>query len=290
MQNTSDRISNLPPANISMPYFDITLERLSRGDATMQKAFGRHVHWGYWANPDQADGSVEDFAIAAENLCQRVYTAAGVKEQDRVLDAGCGFGGAIASLNEQFQALDMTGLNIDPRQLDRARQQVQPLANNRIAFVEGDACQLPFPDASMDVVLAVECIFHFPSRAAFFREVRRVLRPGGRLGICDFVSTPVFKALQKFLAMFTKPMLSGTFGRANSSFTLSDYRRLAQQTGFRLTSQEDITQQTLPTYPVVRHVFDRAGSPKAVRDVAAVEKITQAGLLRYVILGFSIEA
>ncbi|MBT9316464.1 class I SAM-dependent methyltransferase [Leptothoe spongobia] len=274
------------PANISMPYFDILLEQLKLRESSIQKAFGRHVHWGYWENPAEADGSVEDFAAAAEALCQRVYTAAGVNEYEQLLDAGCGFGGTIASLNEQFQNLDITGLNIDPRQLDRARHEIKPLANNRITFVEGDACQLPFADASMDVVLAVECIFHFPSREEFFREVKRVLRPGGRLGICDFVSTPFFKALQQFLAMVTNPMISGTFGRADSCFTVSDYRALAQKTGFRVTSQEDITRKTLPTYPVVCHVFDQAGSPKAVRDVVAVEKISQLGLLRYFILSF----
>lgn len=277
------------PAKISMPYFDILLEQLSLGDVAMEKVFGRHVHWGYWPNPAEADGSVEDFAIAAETLCQRVYTAAGVKENDRVLDTGCGFGGTIASLNEKFQSLDITGLNIDPRQLDRARQSVQPLANNRIAFVEGDACQLPFADNSMDVVLAVECIFHFPSRETFFREVRRVLRPGGRLGICDFVSTPVFKLVQQLLSTVTNPMISGTVGRADSYFTLADYRTLARKTGFHLAFQEDITRQTLPTYPVVCDVFAQADSPKAVQDVTAVGKISQAGLLRYVILSFALE-
>lgn len=277
------------PANISMPYFDILLEQLRLGEPNVQKAFGRHVHWGYWANPAEADGSVDDFAIAAENLCQRVYRTAGVNEHDRLLDAGCGFGGTIASLNEQFQSLDITGLNIDPRQLDRARQEIKPLANNKITFVEGDACQLPFADSSMDVVLAVECIFHFPSREEFFREVKRVLRPGGRLGICDFVSIPVFKALQQFLAIFTNPMMAGAFGRADSCFTVSDYQALAQKTGFRLRSQEDITRQTLPTYPVVGQLFERAGFANAVRDVAAVEKLSQIGLLHYVIFGFDIE-
>ncbi len=276
-------------AHISMPYFDIVLEQLSLGDSSIQKVFGRHVHWGYWANPNEADGTVEDFAIAAENLCQRVYQTAGVTEGERLLDAGCGFGGTIASLNEQFQNLDMIGLNIDPRQLDRARQQVTPLANNKIIFVEGDACQLPFDNNSLDVVLAVECIFHFPSRELFFQEVKRVLRPGGRLGICDFVSTPIFKALQQFIAKFTNPMLASTFGRADSCVTLADYRALAQKTGFQLGTHEDITRQTLPTYPVVCHVFEQAGCIKAVKDVAAVKKITQAGLLRYLILNFRVK-
>ncbi|MEA5466215.1 class I SAM-dependent methyltransferase [Leptothoe sp. PORK10 BA2] len=274
-------------AQISMPYFDILLEQLRMGNPAVQKAFGRHVHWGYWANPAEADGSVEDFAVAAENLCQRVYAAASVNEHEQLLDAGCGFGGTIASLNEQFKNLDMIGLNIDPRQLDRARQEIKPLANNKITFVEGDACQLPFADGSMDVVLALECIFHFPNREEFLQEAKRVLRPGGRLGICDFVSTPIFKTLQQVVNTFTKPVISGTFGRSDSCFTVSDYRTLAQKTGFQLTTQEDITRHTLPTYPVVCDLFDQAGYPKAVRDVAAVEKISQVGLLRYFILSFT---
>ncbi len=277
------------PANISLPYFDILLEQLSLGEAIVQQAFGRHVHWGYWSNPSQADGSVEDFALASERLCQKIYTAAGVKENDQVLDAGCGFGGTIASLNEQFQNLHLTGLNIDPRQIARASQEVKPLDHNQIVFVEGDACQMPFADASMDVVLAVECIFHFPSRADFFREARRVLRPGGRLGICDFVPVTVFRSLQKVLAQFGALMVAGTYGRVDSYFTLSDYQTLAQETNFYLTSQEDITRNTLPTYPIVRQVFDRVGNSEAVRATAAVELLSKLGLLRYQILNFAVK-
>jgi len=277
------------PANISLPYFDILLEQLSLGEAIVQQAFGQHVHWGYWPNPSQADGSVEDFALASERLCQRMYTAAGVKENDRVLDAGCGFGGTIASLNEHFQNLHLTGLNIDSRQLARASQEVKPLDHNQIVFVEGDACQMPFADASMDVVLAVECIFHFPSRADFFREARRVLRPGERLGICDFVPVTVFRSLQKVLAQFGALMVAGTYGRVDSYFTLPDYQTLAQETDFYLTDQEDITRNTLPTYPVVRQVFDRVGNSEAVRATAAVELLSKLGLLRYQILNFAVK-
>ena len=277
------------PANIPLPYFDILLDRLSQGDPMVRQAFGRHVHWGYWANPAKADGSVEDFAIATENLCQRVYKTTNVKEYDRLLDVGCGFGGTIASLNENFQNLDITGLNIDARQLDRARREVCPSANNKIAFVQGDACQLPFADASMDIVLAVECIFHFPSREVFFQEVRRVLKPGGRFGISDFVATPVFKLFQQLLNKITDPLMSGTYGRVDSNFTLSDYRNLAQKTGLRLTTSEDITHETLPTYPVVKQIFEQADAAKAARDTDAVGKISQLGLLRYMILSFELQ-
>lgn len=277
------------PANISLPYFDILLEQLSLGEVAVQKAFGRHVHWGYWPHPAQADRSIEHFAIASEQLCQRVYAAAGLQEGDRVLDAGCGFGGTIASLNEQFQNLHLTGLNIDCRQLDRAREAVKPLSNNQIVFVEGDACQMPLPDASMDVVLAVECIFHFPSRTKFFHEARRVLRPGGRLGLCDFVPVAIFRPLQNVLTRFGADMVAKTYGRVDSHFTLSNYQTLAQESGFTLTYQEDITRNTLPTYPVVRQVFERTGHAEAVRATASVELISWLGLLRYQILSFAVK-
>ena len=149
--------------NINLPYFDLLLEEFGKENPEALEAFGRHVHWGYWDYPAAADGSISDFALAAERLCRRVCDAGKVGNGQRILDCGCGFGGTIASLNERFSDLQLVGLNIDDRQLDRAREQVQPQNNNQIEFIQGNACELPFEDNSFDVVLAVECIFHFPS-------------------------------------------------------------------------------------------------------------------------------
>src|SRR5678815_643309 len=116
-----------------LPYFDILLSEIRRGKRDIRRAFGRHVHWGYW---DRTDGpiragatafptairsgtpSMEDFAAAAERLARRVCDTGGARNGERVLDVGCGFGGTIGSLNDRFSRLDLVGLNIDGRQLE----------------------------------------------------------------------------------------------------------------------------------------------------------------------------
>ena len=116
------------------------------------------MHWGYWENP----AKIEDTLA--------------------VLDVGCGFGGTLTSLQTKWQGLNLTGLNIDARQLEVAKKHVP-----NATFIEGDACALPFKEALFDRVLAVECIFHFPSRLKFFQEAARVLNPSGRISLSDFI-------------------------------------------------------------------------------------------------------
>jgi len=100
---------------IGLPYFDYLLEALATGDESVAKSFGRHVHWGYWQDPAKADLSVADFAEAAENLTAQVCLAATIDNNLSVLDVGCGFGGTVAYLNENYTGMALTGLNLDER-------------------------------------------------------------------------------------------------------------------------------------------------------------------------------
>jgi ubiquinone/menaquinone biosynthesis C-methylase UbiE len=271
---------------VKLPYFDALLSLLDQGHPALEQAFGRHVHWGYWPNPKQADVSAEDFALAAERLTELVYEAGGVDDGQRILDAGCGFGGTVASLNGRFRNLDLSGLNIDRRQLRRAERRVSAEPGSVLNWVQADACTLPFADRSFDTVLAVECIFHFPSRKRFFEEAHRVLKHGGRLALSDFVPTPLLRPAMTFASRW--PASAGFYGRCKFHSTLRDYRRLAEETGFIVRHEQDITSNTLPTYDFVRKLAKEMNvkTVSAIIETLFAEWASRLGLLRYLVLAF----
>jgi len=214
------------------PYFDDLLARLEAGDETSRAAYGRHVHWGWWPDPATATDTAEDYGAAAERMCHLVCDAAGIADGMRVLDVGCGFGGTIASLNDRFHNLDLLGVNIDPRQVKRAQDTIHPNSGNRIRFEVGDACDLQVPAAAFDVVLAVECIFHFESRAAFLAGAAKALKPGGRLMVSDFVPTADALPLLERSNAGTDEATRTSYGKVDLLCTEERYRTLAEAVGF----------------------------------------------------------
>ena len=271
---------------LKLPYFDYLLASLQQNDEQVKTSFGRHVHWGYWQNPKLALLTTHDFAEAAENLTIQVCGAANIAHGQTILDVGCGFGGTIAYLNESFSDLKLMGLNLDDRQLMRAQQLVKARAENKILFQQADACALPFKDNSFDVVLAVECIFHFPDRQVFFQEVNRVLKPGGLLAISDFV--PVSMLLPVTKLSFPQPYKIGFYGVCNVQYDVQKYRELAATTGFQIQLENDITANTLPTYAFLRRLGRNMMFSKAagVIETLTLEIISRLRLMKYMVYAF----
>ncbi|MBL9032541.1 MAG: methyltransferase domain-containing protein [Phycisphaerae bacterium] len=115
----------------------------------------------------------------------------------RVLELACGTGIVTRHLLAMLPddgCLLATDLN--PAMLEVARRHVGD-ADPRLAFQPLDACALPFPDGSFDLVVAQFGVMFFPDKAASMREVRRVLAPGGRylFNVWDSLATNPIPAI-----------------------------------------------------------------------------------------------
>lgn len=121
-------------------------------------------------------------------LRQRLVELARIGPGERVLDVGCGTGSlAIAAKRAVGAAGAVTGVDASPEMIAIAAQKAER-AGVDVAFRNGVAERLPFPDASFDAVLGTLMLHHLPGpvRRDFVREARRVLRPGGRMFAVDF--------------------------------------------------------------------------------------------------------
>lgn len=279
---------------MSRPYFDDLPRLFATQDTQALEAFGQHIHWGFWPDSALADGSLKDFSAAAERLSRQLLGHAKLRDGLSILDAGCGFGGTIALLNASHQNLQLKGININAEQVERAKVEVVPQSGNQIEFICGDACALPFPDGAFDVVLAVECIFAFPSRARFFSEVKRVLAPGGMLVLCDFLIPNWFGLLWKQFEGVTNRLVTKAYGQFTAEgnppinfWTFSQYAQLAAKTGFRQRQIEDITRNTLPTYPVVNQLMKNV-DPTSQSATEGLAVLSRLGIVRYVILSYEV--
>jgi ubiquinone/menaquinone biosynthesis C-methylase UbiE len=277
-------------STFDLPYFDSFFNEVSKKNATLEKLLGRNVHWGYWEDPSKAEVSADDFMIASDNLTRQLIKHASLTPNSQILDVGCGFGGTIALLNEEHTGLNMTGLNIDPRQIERAKTKVLPSIKkeNSANFIVGDACELPFASSTFDTVFAVECIFHFPSRERFFKEAARVLKPGGKLILSDFVVNLFLLPVAGFYYLFYHKDVTAIYGKRNSIASRSLYQKLAKKSGFTVDAMVDITSHTLPTYPVIEMYSELfSDNPTGFsRANRYLEIISKRRALRYEVLSF----
>ena len=270
-----------------LPYFDLLIDERQAGGETGQ-LWERQVHWGYWEEPKSAAGTRADYFAAMEHMNGVLLKAGKVVDGQRLLDVGCGFGGTIQQINAGNSGMHLTGLNIDARQLAAAETQTEAANGNHIAWVEGDACQLPFEDNSFDRVLAVECAFHFPSRERFLAEAARVLKPGGYLAVSDFVATmPVFGKTPIWTVIRSRIAKSyGTLG----SLPLRSYKSMGKRAGLELAANRNIRKNTLPTYPFLIQFFREQGSADAQKIMIVgtrwMKWLSKMGLIQYRVYTF----
>ncbi len=136
--------------------------------------------------------------IVGESLCEAVDLEAG----SRVVDVACGNGNAALAAARRFAKV--TGVDYVPELLRRAGDRA--LAERLdLELIDGDAERLPFADASFDVALSTYGIMFAPDQDQAAREVVRVVKPGGKIGLANWTPEGFIGQLLKTVGKYVPP-------------------------------------------------------------------------------------
>ena len=150
-----------------------------------------------WASGDYAAVGTR-LLLTAELLCEAVDLRAG----ERVLDVACGHGNAALAASRRF--CQVTGIDYVPALLDRARQRAAA-EGLEATFQEADAEALPFSDDSFDAVLSTCGAMFAPDQERTAGELLRVCRPGGRIGMVNWVPDGYVGSLFRTIGRYLPP-------------------------------------------------------------------------------------
>ena len=114
-----------------------------------------------------------------------LYQRSGLRDGIRVLDCGCGPGRLLTRLHALYPGLQSVGIETDPQLVDRAREAISEKNLRGCRILQESIMALPFPDNSFDFAVARLVLEHLPDPVTALKEVRRVLKPGGRAVFVD---------------------------------------------------------------------------------------------------------
>lgn len=179
--------------------------------------------------------------IANQKLFEKMLCEdLGMHPGQKILDIGCGRGRVVGHM-AQMSGANLVGMNIDPDQLESAKKfALGHDLSHRCQFVQADVNQIPypFPDASFDHIYEIQCIFTISKDLGkTFKEVHRLLKPGGKFGCLEWTSLPNYDAKNPHHAKLMKQIkpLIGAIG----THSIDQCIDLLQDAGFQIIKNEN---------------------------------------------------
>ncbi len=220
-------------ANVSANY--------TRGDL-QQSVLAAIIADGY--DPDDLDPEAltpaEEFHTFGRAATVALAEAASITSDDRVIDVGSGLGGPARYL-ARARHCRVVGVDLTQELCDVAADLTRRVGlSDRVEIHQGDALALPFPDGSFDVAWTQHVSMNIADKVGFFAEMRRVLRPGGRLAFFDLLSGP------EQPIHFPVPWAEDPSSSALA--TTEETRELLAGAGFEIRLWEDLTVDAVAFY------------------------------------------
>ncbi len=214
------------------------------------------LHTGYFA-----DGNTDDYRAAAARTSQLLGDEAGLTAGARVLDVGCGCGNFVFDLARRFgcrcEGLDLSAERI---RFAAGRLADAPALAGRVRFRHGSATQLPYEPASFSHVVSQDALFLIPDKPRSHAELFRVLAPGGRLAISDFLQPRPEISPRARKHVYDRV-------RWSSGYSLVGYQQALERAGFRIRLARELSPHLQRTYQVLGGVAARRA--EATPDPAA---------------------
>ncbi|MCY3750961.1 MAG: methyltransferase domain-containing protein [Gammaproteobacteria bacterium] len=195
-----------------------------------------HIHLGLFEpgecphrNENLKDS--EGLERALVRMLEVIVAPARIGKHHHVVDAGCGVGGTVIHL-AKTRGCTVTGINLSRLQLEMADKKVNAAGlDNLVRFEYADCSRsLPFADNSVDVVVNVESARHYGNRERFLHEVKRILKPGGKIIASDWMANEDLTANQyeKFILPLCESWVMHDLERQPT------YIRLLQEAGLEV--------------------------------------------------------
>jgi 27-O-demethylrifamycin SV methyltransferase len=201
---------------------------------------GDELHYGVFADGD------EDLATATGTLTTLMLRGAELAAGLRVLDVGCGTGTPACRMARE-SGVQVLGITTSPVGLAAARARAAAAGLSGVRFEQRDGTANGLPNASFDRVWIMESSHLMPDRQALLSESARVLRPGGRVVLCDIIRRREIPFAELRERRRELAVLRAVYGVARMD-PLTAYQSYAESAGLTDVTCTDITAETLPTF------------------------------------------